>query len=273
MKSSSQMFAAAASTGVLFILAISVALAGCGRPPLSATADLPAHHATWTQPDAAKIPNTPDGDAIRLGKLIFDQTPKYAPHYVGNRIACGDCHIKSGTARFAAPMIDLPGIFPRFNKRAGHVISLQERLQECFVRSENGTAPDIESPEIKALVAYILWLSPSDKKGEVYPGRGFVRLPLLEGDIKRGKIIYTRKCAACHRSDGAGVPPVLPPVWGVGSYNDGAGMNNPQKMAAFLVSNMPQNHPGTLTPHDAYDVAAYIHSKPRPRFNQVRDKY
>jgi hypothetical protein len=44
-------------------------------------------------------------------------------------------------------------------------------------------------------------------------------------------------------------------------------MNKPQKMAAFLFHNMPQNAPGTLTAQDAYDVAAYIHTKPRPKFN------
>ena len=34
--------------------------------------------------------------------------------------------------------------------------------------------------------------------------------------------------------------PVLPPVWGPDSYNDGAGMNNPEKTAAFLLHNMPE---------------------------------
>ncbi len=74
------------------------------------------------------------------GKLIFDQTPKYAPKYTGNQLSCNDCHLQSGTASLAAPMVDLAGLFPMFNKRAGHVISLQNRIQECFTRSEAGRA-------------------------------------------------------------------------------------------------------------------------------------
>jgi len=30
--------------------------------------------------------------------------------------------------------------------------------------------------------------------------------------------------------------------------------------------NMPQNHPGTLTPQEAHDVSAYVASRPHSRF-------
>lgn len=210
---------------------------------------------------------------VDQGKLIFDETPKYAPDYVGNKLACSDCHIQSGTAAYAAPMIDMAGLFPMFNKRAGHVISLQNRIQECFSRSEAGKPLPIDSPQMKALVAYIDWLSRDEIKGKPYSGRGFVKLPQLSGDPVRGKTIYVSQCAGCHGSDGAGVPPILPALWGKDSYNDGAGMNNPNKMAAFVMHNMPQNHPGTLTPQEAYDVSAFIHTMPRQQFNQAYKNY
>jgi len=38
------------------------------------------------------------------------------------------------------------------------------------------------------------------------------------------------------------------------------------KMAAFVQHNMPQTDPGSLTPQEAYDVAAYVHSKPHEHF-------
>lgn len=50
-------------------------------------------------------------------------------------------------------------------------------------------------------------------------------------------------------------------------------MNRADKMAAFVQYNMPQNAPRTLTPQEAYDVAAYINSKPRPRMNPAYAKY
>lgn len=201
------------------------------------------------------------------GKLIFDDTPKYAARYTGNKLSCNDCHIGSGTADYSAPMTDIAGLFPMYSKRAGHMISLANRIQECFVRSEAGTPPPEDSAEMKALVAYIEWLSKDGVKGHPYKARGLVKLASLKGHPAAGDVIYRMQCAACHGMEGAGVPPVLPPLWGSNSYNDGAGMNDPGKMARFLVRNMPQNQPGSLTPQQAYDVAAYIHTKPRPKLN------
>src|SRR5579859_5787095 len=92
---------------------------------------------------------------VRKGRAIFDETPRYAPAYTGAKISCGDCHIHSGTEPYAAPMIDLAGQFPAYSERAGRVISLEDRIQECFVRSENGRPLPAGSTEIQALVAYI----------------------------------------------------------------------------------------------------------------------
>jgi thiosulfate dehydrogenase len=224
-------------------------------------------------PQQAAMLNTQQAELVHQGQLIFDETPKYAGSYVGNKLACSDCHIQSGTAAYAAPMTDLAGLFPMFNKRAGHIISLQNRIQECFSRSEAGRPVPEDSKEMKAVVAYVDWLSRDGVKGKPYKGRGFVKLPALTPDPVNGKSVYSSQCAGCHGSDGAGVPPVLPAVWGPDSYNDGAGMNDPAKMAAFVFHNMPQNHPGTLNAQQAWDVSAYIHTMPRPKFNQAYKNY
>jgi thiosulfate dehydrogenase len=224
-------------------------------------------------PQQRAVMNTQQETLIHQGEMIFDETPKYAGSYVGNKLACSDCHIQSGTAAYAAPMIDLAGLFPMFNKRAGHTISLQNRIQECFSRSEAGSPLPEDSEKMKALVAYVDSLSQGGVKGKPYKGRGFVKLPLLTADPVSGKAVYASQCAACHGVDGAGVPPVLPALWGADSYNDGAGMNNPAKMAAFVSHNMPQNHPGTLTAQQAWDVSAYIHAMPRPKFNPAYKNY
>lgn len=210
---------------------------------------------------------------ILRGKRIFDRTHTYASPWVGNRLACGDCHLRSGTKPYAAPMIDLAGLFPMYNKRAGRVISLQDRIQECFTRSEAGKPLPKDSPQMQALVAYIQWLSRNQVGRQPFRGRGLVNLPKLHGNPVRGKVVYDDYCAVCHGSTGAGLPPVLPALWGPDSYNDGAGMNNPDKMAAFVIHNMPRNHPGTLTPQQAYDVAAYVHTMPRPKFNEAYKSY
>ena len=216
----------------------------------------------------------PDADLVRRGKLLFDQTPRYAHDYAGNKLACGDCHIRSGTASYAAPLTNVADLFPMFSKRAGREITLKDRINECFVRSETGYPLPPESPEMQALVAYIQSLSCNPQDGVPCPKRGLVKLPELKGDAARGKEIYVKaQCDFCHGQDGAGIPPVMPPLWGRNSFNDGAGMNNPSKMAAYVFHNMPQNNPGSLTPQEAFDVATYIHSMPRPKFNPIYKSY
>lgn len=73
---------ALALAGLLFGTA-----AGCRGRQVHAASPVPSL-------DAAETPN---GLADR-GKLIFDQTPRFAQPWVGNRLACSDCHLSSGTA-------------------------------------------------------------------------------------------------------------------------------------------------------------------------------
>jgi thiosulfate dehydrogenase len=223
----------------------------------------------WRPPDPASIPDGPVGDSIRSGALLFDETPLYAPANVGGKIACGDCHAAGGIQPFASPMVGMPAIFPMFNARAGHMISLKDRIQECFVRSENGKPIDYDGAIMKNLVAYITWLSAPQPGHRAYKGRGLLKLPNLVPVTDNGKQIYYTQCAGCHGNDGQGRLPMFPAVWGPDSFNDGAGMNTIAKMAPFIQHNMPQNRMGILTPQQAYDVAGFIASQPRPAFNQA----
>lgn len=225
---------------------------------------------SWTPPDPATIPKGPLGDSIRLGLRVFDDTPKYAAAYVGNKMSCTHCHIRSGTVPGAIPLAGVPGLFPMYRKRENTVVTFEQRIQECFQRSENGRPLPARSPEMVGLVAYAQWLSLGQVTGRPLPGRGLVVLPHLTGNPERGAIIYTEKCAKCHGAGGAGTPPNFPPLWGPSAYNAGAGMNRISTMAEFVRQNMPQDHPGTLTEQEAYDVAAYVHSRPHTPFD-IRD--
>lgn len=221
-------------------------------------------------------PSNPSGasnDSVALGKSIFHDTPKYAKAYVGNRLACNNCHINDGTTPQAAPLVGLPALFPMFSPRANRKISLKDRIEECFVRSENGRPLPYSGKEMNALIDYVGFISQGQEKGKEFPGRGLVKLVVLKGDPKRGELIYKEQCTVCHGADGNGTAPSLPPLWGAGAFNDGAGMHRIEKMAAFVAKNMPQTKPGSLSPQEAFDVAAYIHTKPRPKYNRKYDKY
>src|SRR5262249_48127881 len=81
---------------------------------------------------------------------------------------------------------------------------------------------------------------------------------------------------ACHGPDGAGIRRslpttdlgyMMPPLWGNDSFNDGAGMARLITAANFLHFNMPHGvdylNP-QLSPEQAWDIAAYVISQPRP---------
>lgn len=227
----------------------------------------------WQAPTSRSIPNGPLGESIRRGANIFKETPLYAREYTGAKISCANCHAEGGIQPFASPVVGVPALFPMYNERAGHVISLKDRIQECFVRSENGRPLDYDGEPMKNLVDYINWLSVPQPNHRPFTGRGLVSLPDLKPDPVHGKEIYAAQCAGCHGEDGNGRAPLFPPVWGPNSFNDGAGMHGIRKMAAFVQHNMPQNRMGILSPQDAYDVAGFVHAQPRPAFNNAYKKY
>ena len=212
-------------------------------------------------------------DLAALGKRIFHDTPNEARLYVGARLACNSCHLNDGTTPYAAPMTGIAPLFPEFSQRAKRMISLRDRIDECFIRSENGRPLPENGKEMTALVAYIESLSRQNDGGAEPSGRGLVELPALSGNPHRGGAIFAAQCAACHGSEGNGVGSTIPPLWGPESFNDGAGMYGIENMAAFVVRNMPPTSAGSLTPQQAFDVSSYINTKPRPKYNPAFDKY
>lgn len=227
----------------------------------------------WEPMNSTRIPRGARGDSIRRGILLFDETPIYAAQYTSAQISCTSCHIEGGISPYASPMVGLPALFPMYNQRAGHMISLRDRIQECFVRSENGRPLSYTGPEMQSLVDYIVWLSEPQSDRKPFVGRGLIKMPDMQPDIKHGSAIYAEQCAGCHGQQGEGNSPEFPPLWGSRSFNDGAGMNDIRKMAAFVQHNMPQNRKGILSPQDAVDVSAFIHTQSRPAFNPAYKKF
>ncbi|MDE3103991.1 MAG: c-type cytochrome [Acidobacteriota bacterium] len=233
----------------------------------------PAPHARqWQVASLEQLPE-PQRQLVAYGKLLFNETPVYAPGYVGGRTACGSCHVQGGIAPQGLPVVGSARRFPMFSLRARRNITLEDRIQECMTRSENGRALPAQSLEMRALLAYLGWLAEPHTAEEPFAGHGLALLPPLRPDVPHGAQVYAAQCAGCHGDDGAGKRRPYPPLWGADAFNDGAGMNKPEKMAAFVYVNMPQNRPGVLSPQDAVDVAAFIHQQPRPAYNHANDGY
>ena len=232
-------------------------------------------------PADSTIPSGPEGDAIKLGKALVIDTRKLLPKHVGNALNCSNCHLGAGTTPGAAPFVGLWGVFPEYRSRGGRINSLQERVNDCFERSMNGTEIPFDSDEMNAILMYIQWLSTDMPVGTDVAGRGMGKVDTsLKPNPVHGKQVYAEKCASCHGPDGAGVqypPPAsgyaLPPVWGDASFNIGAGLARTYTAAGFIKHNMPLGQGGTLSDQDAIDVAEFMTHQPRPAFGPAKDDY
>lgn len=249
--------------------------------------------APWTPPQMKDISKGKEGDLIRYGALLVSDT--YAQlgsgmknekmRFSGNTLSCTNCHQDNGTKQFGLPWMGVSQTYPQYRGREDKVAGLEERINGCFERSLNGKMMAEDSREMKAIVAYIDWLSkdmPKDVYGLVTPK---FEGPNRKGDVKKGEEVYNRFCMSCHGENGAGYQAisaggsgshVAPALWGANSYNNGAGMNRLLTNASFLHSNMPLgtvwNHP-TITIEDTYDVSAYLSSKERPQMSGLEKDF
>jgi thiosulfate dehydrogenase len=232
----------------------------------------------FVPPAESEIPEGPVGDAIKRGRDIFVDTPKYAAKYVGNSMACAQCHLDSGRRENSAPMWAAYVQYPKFRAKNNKINTLEERINGCFQYSMNaqaspaGKAPPPGDDVYKELMTYMYWLADGAPTGEEMHGGGYIKLKetKLGYDVKRGLAVYEQNCALCHGADGQGRREAdgkvrFPPLWGPEAYNWGAGMSRIDTAAGFIKANMPLSKPYSLTDQEAWDVAAYIDSHERPK--------
>ena len=212
------------------ISAIGAIVAAWVLAPQAQAADATSAPVPLNPPAASARPSGPLGEAIRLGQRIVTDAQATAKAYVGNGLTCANCHIDAGRTAYATPLAGLTGLFPEYRARRGSVESLEERINDCFLRSMNGKPLPRSSPGMVAKLAYIAWLSQGVPTGVEVVGRGFrdIAAP-AKPDAARGKTLYATQCAACHGATGRGTAGaantfVFPPLWGPKSFNTGAGM-------------------------------------------------
>jgi thiosulfate dehydrogenase len=196
---------------------------------------------------------------------------------------CQNCHLDAGTRPWGNNYGAVFSTYPKFRDRSGRVESIYKRVADCMERSLNGKAVDSNSREFKAIDAYIKWLGKDVKKGAKPYGSGIEKLPVLDraADPSKGKLVYVAQCQSCHGTDGAGVlneqgdSYTYPPLWGAHSYNNGAGLYRISNFAGYVKNNMPFNiasHSNeSLTNEEAWDVAAFVNSQPRPTLDLSKD--
>jgi thiosulfate dehydrogenase len=226
------------------------------RPAAADTVD-----ASVVPPDSA-IPHDSLGASMRRGLALLAHTGDSLPGYVRANLRCLSCHLDGGRR----PLFSLAGAFvryPRFVDRSGAVATIEDRINFCFTRSLAGRVIPVGSREMHDMVSYFAFLSSNVPPGAHVRGEGTPAIATLTGDPARGGALYGAQCARCHASDGAGTV-VAPAVWGPRSFTIAAGMAREERLASFVRHAMPFDRPGTLSDQDAYDVAAFVMSQPRP---------
>jgi thiosulfate dehydrogenase len=237
------------------------------------------------------------GATEEYGRRLISQTTEYLGpdgadpdlqeskmRYMNSRLACASCHIGAGVEPGNLSLATALNRYPRISPRVGGNETIQDRINGCMMRSMNGRALPDDSPEMVAMVAYLRFLAdqdagtgPTRKKAHEAPA---FRTPSRAADLKNGEEVFGNRCAACHGKDGAGLAAakdlvhgfVFPPLWGPNSFNDGAGMHRVLTAAKFVKARMPLGN-ADLNDDQAFDVAAYFNSRPRPHMQGLERDY
>lgn len=204
--------------------------------------------------------------------------------FVGNKLGCTNCHMEDGTQPFASPLIvvsqkyAVPGIF---NSRSNMVLDVPGRVNGCLERSLAGEPLPRDSQWMKDIVAYIDFLGTGIQPGYTFkqvPGQEFPAVaPLTRAaDAVRGREIFDDDCAECHQDNGNGEWNAgqqradYPAVWGSNSFGQMSGAGRLATLATLVYGTMPRDkvdvtdHSSRLSQTEAWDVSAYLLSKPHP---------
>ena len=219
-------------------------------------------------PPDSTIPAGAAGASIRRGRALLESTRDSLPDFVGANLRCMSCHLDDGRRLKTGPLIGVYARYPRFIDRAGGVASIEDRVNFCFTRSLAGRKLPTASRDMRDIVNYLAFLSTGIPKGSHIRGEGITPLPRLASDTSRGALLFGPNCSRCHGYQGQGTiigrTVIVPALWGAQSFSIAAGMAREARTAAFIQRTMPNDKPGTLTDQEAFDLAAYILSKPRP---------
>ena len=243
-------------------------------------------------PAAATAPGIPSIATEEYGRRLIAQTSELLGPDVadpkmrlsGSRLACASCHLGAGTEPGTLTLLQTTEHYPRFSGRVGAKTDIEDRINECMQRSMNGKPLDRKSPEMIAIAAYIRSLG--DLNASLGAGQRKAReqaafkTPNRAADLNAGKKTFSDRCATCHGADGAGLRAsadpkkgfVFPALWGPDSFNDGAGMHRVLTAARFVKARMPLGN-ANLTDDQAFDVAAYFNSQPRPEMPNLEQDY
>lgn len=231
--------------------------------------------AWYKQPSLDELKNKDDpfSQSVKKGHELFMKTDGMLPENVGNRLSCASCHGDAGLDS-SINLVGVAAVYPQYNARAGKVVTIEDRINGCFLRSMNGKELDPAGDDMRAMVSYLSYIA-TDVPTRI-EDRPWVEKNKIENlpkpNVANGEKLYKQSCMQCHGADGSGTGATTgPALWGDGSFNIGAGMARIKTTSGFIQRNMPKGamggiKQGELTDQQAADLAGFILSHDRPDF-------
>jgi thiosulfate dehydrogenase len=205
----------------------------------------------------------PTAATPEYGKRLLAETQQYLGP---SRRACASCHIGAGAE---------PGELSLVSAVAARKETLKDRINECMTRNMNGRPLPKDGQEMMAMLAWLQFLADENAAASASRRQAhdppLFKTPDRQANPQAGEQLFVKRCTDCHGKDGAGLPAsrnlaegyLFPPLWGSDSFTDGAEMHGIATAARFIKAKMPLGRPD-LDDDQAFDVAAFIDSKPRP---------
>jgi thiosulfate dehydrogenase len=241
----------------------------------------------WNLISMDAVVHEKDPELIKYGRDLIANTalylgPKGKIAQLSNGMNCQNCHLDAGSKIWGNNYGAVASTYPKFRERSGSKESIVKRVNDCIERSLNGKSLDSASHEMQAMVAYIKFLGQFVAKDSIPEGAGIWKLKFMKraADPTKGAIAFEQKCVSCHGKNGEGIKNpdgisyTYPPLWGGHSYNTGAGLFRLSRFAGYIKTNMPLGatyDKPQLTDEEAWDIAAYVNSQPRPSKDLSKD--
>jgi thiosulfate dehydrogenase len=221
--------------------------------------------------------DTSASNEIRWGFRIFTNTPGEA--HSSRQRSCANCHLNAGQRERSLPLVGVAGMFPEYNARAARLISLPDRVVDCFLRSENAAgrmddssggaeaepAPPVpvlstSSKEVLAVTAYVTWLSRGYALGAnpTWRGRNAIAadklIPVNTLDARGGDLPDRNRVQKADGQESRSATSQT--VVGTGFVERRGGAA--RAYLAGIRYSMPGLDPGSLSDEEAQQLAAFI---------------
>src|SRR5271163_5015479 len=178
----------------------------------------PAVADPWSAPSVDALKDDAWGRAVRYGReltvatasLIGPETADPARRFAGNNLSCQSCHLNAGASQFALPFVGVFADFPQYRPREGIVGTIEDRINGCMTRSMNGRELPVDGAEMRAIVAYMKFLSDGIPVGAATPGRGTVMAPMAPGNATGSPATVA---VMCFRRFGDRTASTTAPAW------------------------------------------------------------